>query len=158
MMIGDRPLSSAGFGPPVDALDQVCKKYKDCIRCAQARHGEHCIGERIMYNFKLRKDNQISCLNSADSCSRAICECDSAFAFDHKLHADVFDMKYHLFWSDFGWEPREKCSSLDGRMDIPHIESADPNCCGGQSNAATLFNPIKQDCCKNGTSVSKGQC
>ena len=95
MMVGDRPLSSPGFGAAVDPLDQVCKKYKDCVKCAMARHGNQCIGERIMYKFKLRKDNQISCLNTAGSCSRAICECDAAFAVDHNYQKEQI-IRYKL--------------------------------------------------------------
>ena len=32
------------LGPPVDALDTVCKKYKDCLKCTEKEHGSTCIG------------------------------------------------------------------------------------------------------------------
>merc|ERR1712227_1065424 len=35
LILGDRPMSDPGHGPPVDALDTVCKAYKDCVKCAR---------------------------------------------------------------------------------------------------------------------------
>ena len=50
---GDRPMSDPGHGPPVDALDSVCKAYKDCVKCAKMTHGDECIGEFVEYDFSL---------------------------------------------------------------------------------------------------------
>ena len=47
LILGDRPMSDPGYGPPVDALDAVCKRYKDCVKCARMAHGEMCIGEFV---------------------------------------------------------------------------------------------------------------
>ena len=38
--LNDRPTSSMGRGKPVDELDTLCKKYKECQKCAQKRFGE----------------------------------------------------------------------------------------------------------------------
>lgn len=35
LILGDRPMSDPGHGLPVDALDSVCKAYKDCVKCAK---------------------------------------------------------------------------------------------------------------------------
>merc|ERR1712141_207489 len=43
-ILGDRPMSDPGHGPPVDSLDAVCKAYKDCVKCAKMEHGDACIG------------------------------------------------------------------------------------------------------------------
>ena len=32
LILGDRPMSDPGLGPPVDALDNSCKQYKDCLK------------------------------------------------------------------------------------------------------------------------------
>ena len=37
LILGDRPMSDPGHGLPVDALDSVCKAYKDCVKCAKDR-------------------------------------------------------------------------------------------------------------------------
>ena len=42
------PMSSPGHGPPVDNLDRVCKRYKDCLRCARERHKDNfCLPELV---------------------------------------------------------------------------------------------------------------
>ena len=50
-VMGDRPMSDPGFGPPVDKLDSVCKQYKDCNKCAREKYGETCIGELVQYRY-----------------------------------------------------------------------------------------------------------
>ena len=50
-ILGDRPMSDPGYGPPVDRLDSVCKQYKDCNKCARERFGESCIGELVQYRY-----------------------------------------------------------------------------------------------------------
>ena len=50
-VLGDRPMSDPGFGPPVDKLDSVCKQYKDCNKCAREKFGESCIGELVEYRY-----------------------------------------------------------------------------------------------------------
>merc|ERR1712025_1181954 len=32
LILGDRPMSDPGHGPPIDSLDTVCKAYKDCVK------------------------------------------------------------------------------------------------------------------------------
>ena len=51
LILGDRPMSDPGYGPPVDALDSVCKEYKDCVKCARMKHGDSCIGEFVKYRY-----------------------------------------------------------------------------------------------------------
>jgi len=51
LILGDRPMSDPGYGPPVDSLDAVCKEYKDCLKCARMKHGDSCIGEFVKYRY-----------------------------------------------------------------------------------------------------------
>ena len=51
LMLGDRPMSEMGHGKPVDGLDSVCRKYKECLKCARKKHGESCIGEFTKVNI-----------------------------------------------------------------------------------------------------------
>ena len=44
-------MSDPGMGQPVDALDGLCKQYKDCLKCARMEHGESCLGEMVKYGF-----------------------------------------------------------------------------------------------------------
>ena len=47
-------MSDPGFGPPIDALDSVCKSYKDCNRCAIETFGDTCTGEQTKYSYGFR--------------------------------------------------------------------------------------------------------
>ena len=60
-ILGDRPMSDPGYGPPVGRLDSVCKQYKDCNKCARERFGESCIGELVQYRY----GQNVSVLGSA---------------------------------------------------------------------------------------------
>merc|ERR1711994_281078 len=112
MILGDRPMSHPGHGQPIDALDAVCKQYKDCNSCARLTHGDTCIGEFVNYQYTVH-NGDVTCKNTPDSCERALCECDAQFAQDHVAHTDEFDNKFHMFWSsDYGmemWDPVDSC-------------------------------------------------
>merc|ERR1712226_1449900 len=69
LILGDRPMSDPGHGPPVDPLDTVCKAYKDCVKCARMEYGE--------------KDGDKYCKDNQSGCGRSLCECDLAFAKAH---------------------------------------------------------------------------
>lgn len=77
-MMGDSQLSDPGFGPPVDALDTACKRYKDCLRCAMTMHGDLCVKEYTKYELG-NASNGYCGGNQEESCERALCECDLQF-------------------------------------------------------------------------------
>merc|ERR1711990_1187242 len=95
LILGDRPMSGPGHGPPVDALDTVCKAYKDCAKCARMEFGEMCIGEFVKYKYAYKND-EVTCRDNAGRCARALCECDAKFAREHAGSNHVFDIKYHM--------------------------------------------------------------
>lgn len=78
-ILGDRPMSDPGYGPPVDPLDKVCKAYKDCVLCAKREFGQECIGEFVKYKFGYDQSGPV-CKNKPNTCDRALCECDRMFA------------------------------------------------------------------------------
>ena len=92
--IGDRPLSDPGHGKSVDALDSVCKAYKNCLKCARMTYGNQCIAEFVKYNYGLQ--DEVVCKDNSNSCERALCECDSMFAKQHVEAKDVFSTDYHM--------------------------------------------------------------
>lgn len=151
LILGDRPMSDPGHGPPVDALDTVCKAYKDCQKCARQAHGNMCIGEFVRYKYGERRGDKY-CRGTPGSCDRALCECDLAFAKAHVEKAHVFNQDYHLFWSTRpnGWEPKDNCPRGGSG---PYI----PECCGKPTGAYALFNAANHVCCAG--EVQKGsQC
>ena len=66
-------------GPPVDSLDQTCKQWKDCMKCAKIKYGKFCIGEFRWYQYGF-SGADVVCLDKGNSCDRDICECDKRFA------------------------------------------------------------------------------
>ena len=52
--LGDRPMTTPGYGPALDELDAVCLKYKDCVKCAMAEFGGQCFGEVVKYQLSLK--------------------------------------------------------------------------------------------------------
>ena len=77
--LGDRPMSTMGKGAPLDALDAVCKAYKECQKCARQQFGEMCIGEFVRYGLNFDNGSPV-CTDEGNSCGRALCECDKKFA------------------------------------------------------------------------------
>jgi len=74
--LGDRPMSEGLNNMAVDELDESCKKYKECLKCATMEHGDQCIPEFKSYRF-LPEQGQIQCKNKSGTCERALCECDN---------------------------------------------------------------------------------
>jgi len=150
LILGDRPMSDPGHGPPKDALDTVCKAYKDCLKCARQEHGDSCIGEFTRYKFEL--DSDVTCQDKKNSCKRQLCECDAMFARDHVKQKHVFNMDYHMFWSSTGWDPKENCPQGGGGIYVPE-------CCGGSGKPFYLYNSANHVCCANGKPAkSESQC
>jgi len=153
LILGDRPMSDPGHGPPVDALDSVCKEYKDCVKCARLTYGEMCIGEFVRYKMKITNGN-VQCRDQADTCGRALCECDHLLARKHVAKKDVFDSRYHMFWStnEGGemWNPVEDphyyCPSNGGG---PYT----PECCQNEAKTSpfVIYNAETKKCCPDGT-------
>merc|ERR1712080_65756 len=102
LILGDRPMSDPGKGRPVDELDSVCKVYKDCQKCVQMKFGENCIGEMVKYKWGI-KSHDVFCKDKADTCERALCECDLQFAQDMPAHRDVYTDDYHMFYTRTGF-------------------------------------------------------
>lgn len=150
LILGDRPMSDPGHGPPVDSLDRVCKEYKDCQKCARQEFGEMCIGEFVRYRYGERNGEKF-CRDSVNSCDRALCECDLAFAKAHVSEAHVFNIDYHMFWSTLpnGWEPEDNCPrSGPGPYE--------PKCCGKPGNPFVLYNAAQKQCCDGEVKTSCG--
>ena len=147
-------MSDPGHGPPVDALDTVCKAYKDCVKCARMTFGDQCIGEFVKYRYGI-KNGEVTCKDAGNTCDRALCECDAKFAREHVGQTGVFDEKYHMFWSTNNggamWDPAndsDACPRGGGGV-------YDPQCCidDAGEGAALLYNAATKACCSDGRVV-----
>ena len=147
-------MSDPGHGPPVDALDTVCKAYKDCVKCARMTYGDMCIGEFVKYRYGI-KNGEVTCKDDGNTCDRALCECDAKFAREHVAQTGVFDEQYHMFWSTNNggamWDPANDdaaCPRGGGGV-------YDPQCCVDEAGegAALLYNAATKACCSDGRVV-----
>lgn len=152
LILGDRPMSDAGLGPPVDELDSSCKRYKECLKCAQMEFGEDCVNELKKYKF-LAKGDDVKCRNRANTCERSLCECDKLLAQQHSSRAETWDQQYHLFWGE-NWSPEERCKKS------PKARTQTRECCNAPKNGAAyaMFNPNRQECCPSGEVATIGEC
>ena len=148
-------MSDPGHGPPVDALDTVCKAYKDCLKCARMEYGDSCIGEFTRYRYGITNGEAV-CRNRPNTCERALCECDAKFAREHVGQTGVFDEKYHMFWSTNNggtmWDPANDdaaCPRGGGGV-------YDPQCCAPEDGTgpALLYNAATKACCADGRVVT----
>jgi len=149
LMLGDRPMSQPGKGRPVDELDSVCKRYKDCIKCAIEKHGDMCLPEFVQYSVNMNRG--IKCRGSAGSCDRALCECDKMFAEEHVAAKHVYSNDYHRFWSTTGFDADIDCLAGTGGQVLP-------KCCGKDDGAFSIYNDLTKDCCADGSIKSSGTC
>ncbi|CAG5080363.1 Oidioi.mRNA.OKI2018_I69.PAR.g9556.t1.cds [Oikopleura dioica] len=146
--LGDRPMTQMGKGAPVDALDSVCKQYKECLKCAREEFGEMCIGEFVSYGLKLK--NGPTCTDSAGTCGRSLCECDKRFAQQHVEATPVFNQNYHQFWTKTGFDVDENC--------VPSGNGpSEPQCCGKSDSFSVIYNSLNKQCC-DGSVKTIGSC
>ena len=74
-----RDLYYMGKGRPVDEIDSVCQKYKQCLKCARNEFSDSCMNEFVFYGVAMN-GNQPQCTDEAGTCGRKLCECDKEFA------------------------------------------------------------------------------
>jgi len=149
LILGDRPMSDPGHGRPVDALDMICKQYKDCQKCVRREYGDQCIGEFVKYDWRVRR-GQPECTNEPGTCERNLCECDLDFARKMPSQYEVFDVKYHLFWSPEDWTPEDNCQKGTGLNE--------PECCGPPEGPLVIFNSLNKQCCPDYSIKPYGMC
>jgi len=150
LMLGDRPMSDPGLGPPIDGLDGVCKAYKDCNKCTKQKFGAECIGEFIKYKFT-KSNGQINCEDPEGTCQRSICMCDAKFAGEHAPATELYNPDYHRFYSTIGWDAEQDCPKSGGSQYLPE-------CCGGDSTPFLLYNAHRFECCPDGSTAPQGGC
>lgn len=159
MFLGDRPMSERGAGVPKDAFDKTGKEYKDCLKCAHDEFGETCIPEFMKYELQIVNGVEPKCPNKKNTCERALCECDKAYAQSaaQVLLDPSFEWseEYHIFSSKYG----DKVKS-NGEMDIDAIKEemcppgqstgeVEPKCCSNarMTKPFRMYNANKQICC-----------
>ena len=70
----DLDRTSNGYGRAVDDLDQTCKTWKQCMKCAG------CDDVNASKYIARKRRGQYYCRDDVGTCERALCECDIQFA------------------------------------------------------------------------------
>ncbi|CBY08137.1 unnamed protein product [Oikopleura dioica] len=141
---GDQ-LDHHGTGQPVDALDSVCRKYKNCQKCVQFEYGKTCT-EEAAYKIRYSSSGAIRARDRLATCEREVFNCDHQFAIELAEELDVYDQGFHTFMGPFDYNDPANCSKIQSRT----IFKAE--CCGGVKSAFTLFNSFGiQKCCPDGS-------
>ena len=153
---GNTPLSTMGKGKPVDARDVTCKAHKECLYCARKKFGDSCLGEFVSYRVS-RSNGKTYCEDDANTCERAICECDVAFAEAHLAVKNVYDEQYRHVFGHF--DPTDQANCPFGSSSSPGSSSSDKQCCNNadKSTSFKLYNANDQKCCSDGSLKELGQ-
>ena len=146
-----------GGGKPVDALDIACKAHKECLNCAQEQFyflGNTCLSELVTYTHKTM-NSEINCTNDANTCARAICECDLAFAKAHAQVASNYKVQYSFWFGSFDSTDPDNCLSDPNNYIVPTMMPipADWQCCTNSDTTKSfhLYNANTQKCCTDGS-------
>lgn len=178
--MGDYPLR-LGNGAPVDNVDKVCKRQKECYQCAKKDHAHTiasgCIPEETGYRFAAFYDKatglpNVRCVNTPGTCKRSICECDRAFAErlpEASQGDDGWTGAHHAHYG--GFDSRSNCLA---RVHTPGKGDHKVECCGEfpdrypyrfakdgtgkQCCKGKLFNQDTHSCCSDDVIRSNGSC
>merc|ERR1712037_608137 len=140
---GDRPMSSPGYGLPIDELDRLYHTYKSCLMCARRVHtpannnGDECIGEFVEYDASKTPRNQWKCNDQPGSCPRLLCECDLMFAQSISDAIEFYDKtKKHR---KNGFDPTQDCRRA--------VTGGIQRCCGAPDKPMLTYNAQNKECC-----------
>ena len=158
-------MSTMGKGKPADDRDVTCKAHKECMHCASEKYGanrdDKCLGEFVSYRYSTSN----GCKNDANTCERAICECDVAFAKAQLAVKNTYNEQYHHSFGNFDPTDQANCpfgpSLSSGSSSGPGSgsSSADKKCCNNADKSTNfkLYNANKQQCCSDGSLKELGQ-
>lgn len=176
--MGDYPLR-IGNGAPMDNVDKVCKRQKECYQCVKKDsidNGRECIPEETGYKFKATYDAvtgkpSVRCINKPGTCQRNMCECDRDFASKLPEAAtgdDGWTGAHHAHYG--GFDSRNNCLA---RIHTGPGQATNVECCGSFPNrypyrfskdgsgkqccSNSIFNTDTHQCC-DGTVRSNGSC
>ena len=136
-----------GHGRPVDALDNKCKAYKDCLRCARYKHGEKCSPLLKLHGWMNSKVGPIS-LEDAGTCERDLFECDLQLVAGIFAERKSLSEDYHHSDSTIGFNREDKDTFCPSNAGFP----SEHQCCGGYDAPWRWINLDNNKCCFNGES------
>lgn len=131
---------AAGYGVPVDPIDEVCKEFALCYKCLDMDFAGECNPEKRSYRWnKLTNEmNEVYGVNCRDPvddgsikrCKRYTCECDKILATGLGTYWMSWNNSYHARWG--GFDREASClSGCDGNC------PPQDDCCGAYGTGST---------------------
>jgi len=164
---------AAGYGQPVDPIDEVCKDFALCYKCLDMDFAGTCDPEKRAYRWgQIRDGNGVTYdLKCKDDytkgpnhrCKRYTCECDRVLAVGLGATWDRWNESYHARWGGFDREancevncvgclPQDDCCGAYGSASTdlaaitrrPYASSSPSSgCCGD----VFYYSTVNQECC-----------
>jgi hypothetical protein len=153
--LGDKD-NWVGAGEPVDEIDELCHQLWQCYKCLQLENDKRCNG-RSNYDWTLN-GSKAKCLNPKRSCDGQVCQCDITFATRLAAIQDTYKKEYHR---KNGFDRRQTCKKRPSKKypdENNKVGKAVPRECCGKGFDRTIFKPIYQECCNDGTVRDIGEC
>lgn len=173
---------AAGYGQPVDPIDEVCKEFSLCYKCLDMDFAGTCDPEKRSYRWgKIRdEDNNVVDVECKDDvtkgvvhrCKRYTCECDKVLAVGlgqtHMYHND----SHHARWGGFdreascetdcvGCKPQDDCCGAYGsasteftHLTVTRRPYASTSTTAGCCQDVFYYNLLAQECCVDGSTVT----
>lgn len=136
---------AAGYGQPVDPIDEVCKEFALCYKCLEMDFAGECDPEKRAYRWGRVRDNNgvtydLSCKDNHERgpvhrCKRYTCECDRVLAMGLHYTHWYWNESHHARWGGFDREAScaNECTDCAPQND----------CCGAYGAASTeIANPL----------------
>lgn len=130
---------AAGFGQPVDPIDEVCKEFSLCYKCIDIDFAGTCDVETRGYQWARNRVNgvtvDVTCkndptINQNHRCARYLCECDRILAVGLGMFHWHWNISFHARWGAFDRLANCIPGGGDYRQDA---------CCGGYGTATQYW-------------------
>jgi hypothetical protein len=150
---GRRRIGVAGYGAPVDSIDNACRSFHQCYRCLEDEHADEggCDGEKTRYKVTINENTgEISCRNKPGTCQYNVCQCDLQIAQRLSTAFPVWESKYSKRQGKFD---REASCQKTGKGGAVFEE-----CCGDKTTFPNNSIKRSNQCCVGTESKPLGQC
>jgi len=147
-----------GTGKPKDALDQKCREFKNCIKCAAGIHGPQCSFSTVKFTWRWNsRKKDFQSMDREGSCPQELFQCGKQYVKDTFTVRELFDRANHPLMSaevgsTFDHRDSEFCYSA-GRTDSAGRArggGGEHQCCGGFSQPYRWINVDHYQCCSDG--------
>ena len=142
-----------GRGTPVDALDDLCRKWHQCRSCTKI--DDQSCDQNLGQHYGIGYDHdvqRVTCATNSE-CVINICKCDEELAYELFQAADNMSDQYVTNSDGSGFDHANQCGlgSVSSGGNGGGASSGDTKCCGAYPQRVT-YNTANHDCCSGALS------